>query len=829
MTLSLLLDPEPPPPPSGGGMVSVPLAIALGLLASFIQSLGLTVQRKSHLIAARQPPHSRPPEWRQPLWLVGFFIFIIANIGGTIFQIGALPIVMLAPLGAVSLLYNALLAKFLLADALGSKMVGGTALILLGAVLIGYFGAIQEPPHTLDELLSLFGRPPFVALGTILFMAIFSVLIVAHLAEWQQKTPPQEKKTSGKSGKQRNRKSAYSKLTRRWSAPSLAPLDEVSETTSGVATPVLAVRDQIGQQQGQYYVTVAARPSVPQRRSYGAVEDRDASPPRRHRKSRLSLSPPRPDNGRSKLLLAVAFAAISGTLSGLCLLLAKSGVELLVQTFGLGRNQFNRFGSWALVFIMLFAAVAQLCYLNKALRLADPTLVCPLAFCFYNTSSIALGLIYFDQLSAITTPSLLCIVTGIVILLVGVFIVSMKPSAEELTGDGASDEEQGLQSLEQSTVETTELQSSPTETEALLANAGGIGGPHLPPPSALVQPSPQAAPPALPPTASPLEDPALSPLTAPPVSKTSHRRHSRSASAGTTHQMMAGLGLHLPHYIEPSPLGRKHSRRASLAASFTSPAGSSKTKSPSLSSPSLPSFSNDAAAHSAAQRQRRRTFSSDLYSSILNRGLSIGIGPSSPGFHIGPFSPVEDDEDEEEGAGVVAPLTAPPTPTGDSQLAVKGSRAASPGRRTFSDADAELVRRAREIASARGRQRKDGTPRSPLHLQTAPEEETDPATAGGEEAGSSTLYIEEGGKRLDSTVLSDRLTALRSVSRSPHATSSSSRTPLPERRGGSVSTTTNRNSTPSLPMVRGVKDWWRKNVKGSDDDMREGERRRLLE
>ncbi|PWN28057.1 hypothetical protein BDZ90DRAFT_219637, partial [Jaminaea rosea] len=329
-------------------MVSVPVAIGIGLIFSFVQSLGLTIQRKSHLIAARQPIEERRPEWRQPLWLFGFLVFLIANVGGTIFQIGALPIVMLAPLGAVSLLYNALLAKFLLQDVLGPMMIGGTALILVGAVLIGYFGAIQEAPHSLDELLNLFGRGPFVALVTMLFMTFTCVSLIAHLGEWQLHTsllPPEERRARSSSKKKGHGK--RSKLARRW------------------------------------------------------------------------------------LLLAVAFAALSGTLSGLCLLLAKSGVELLVLTFGEGKNQFNRFGSWALVGIMIFAAVAQLWYLNKALKMADPTFVCPLAFCFYNTSSIALGLVYFDQLAAISTPSLCLIILGIVVLLCGVFIVSMKPAAED--------------------------------------------------------------------------------------------------------------------------------------------------------------------------------------------------------------------------------------------------------------------------------------------------------------------------------------------------------------------------------------------------------------
>lgn len=356
-------------------MVSVPVAIGIGLIFSFVQSLGLTIQRKSHLIAARQPIEERRPEWRQPLWLFGFLVFLIANVGGTIFQIGALPIVMLAPLGAVSLLYNALLAKFLLQDVLGPMMIGGTALILVGAVLIGYFGAIQEAPHSLDELLSLFGRGPFVALVTMLFMTFTCVSLIAHLGEWQLHTsllPPEERRARSSSKKKGHGK--RSKLARRWSAPSLAPLDEVSETTSGVATPVLEVRDR--ERQWCFETPTpsnggrvgppnrGAAPiakTQPGQRNYGTIP---AAAKRQPRRASLPPSPifarPDPESiAKMRLLLAVAFAALSGTLSGLCLLLAKSGVELLVLTFGEGKNQFNRFGSWALVGIMIFAAVAQ--------------------------------------------------------------------------------------------------------------------------------------------------------------------------------------------------------------------------------------------------------------------------------------------------------------------------------------------------------------------------------------------------------------------------------------------------------------------------------------
>lgn len=60
----------------------------------------------------------------------------------------------------------------------------------------------------------------------------------------------------------------------------------------------------------------------------------------------------------------------------MCLLFAKSGVELLLLTLT-GKNQFGRWEAWVLVLGLIIFALLQLWYLHKALILADPTLVCP--------------------------------------------------------------------------------------------------------------------------------------------------------------------------------------------------------------------------------------------------------------------------------------------------------------------------------------------------------------------------------------------------------------------------------------------------------------------
>lgn len=70
-------------------------------------------------------------------------------------------------------------------------------------------------------------------------------------------------------------------------------------------------------------------------------------------------------------------------MSGLCLIFAKSGVELLLVTFG-GSNQFYRWEAWMLVGGLIVFALGQLWYLNRGLRMADPAFVCPCRFWFFR-------------------------------------------------------------------------------------------------------------------------------------------------------------------------------------------------------------------------------------------------------------------------------------------------------------------------------------------------------------------------------------------------------------------------------------------------------------
>lgn len=517
-------------------MIPVLLAIGLGLLASLIQSIGLTIQRKSHILNSALPIPQQRPSHKRPLWITGFVLFMLANVGGTIFQIGALPIVLLAPLGAVSLLYNALLARVLLDDLLSVPLVLGSGLIALGAGVVAYYGAIPSPAHTLPELMEFYTRPPFVALATLLAFVVGAILVGAHMTEYNLLHPlPRRRK---------RHHHLHGPHTRtNYSYDHLATLAEMNENPSGIATPILTVADEAARrglptnrlvaaarEQGLLPTNVRCTPH-PSHPSNKRRDEPPSTPPGRGRQYRSALAalrrkmppPPAPSSSspapstrspatnsegagygtlaaqteqpvdleggeggeggergvarglpvasttrKTRLGLGVAYASVSGTLSGVCLLLAKTAVELLLVTLSppssapdpftpphssppflsmtlttpstlrtgfasvidkelttFGTNQFMYPQTYLLLTMLATIALAQLWYLNHALKWADPTLVCPLAFCTYNCTSIMLGLVYYDQVGVLSGTEARMVVSGTVVLLLGVWSVSL--------------------------------------------------------------------------------------------------------------------------------------------------------------------------------------------------------------------------------------------------------------------------------------------------------------------------------------------------------------------------------------------------------------------
>ncbi|KAH9884863.1 magnesium transporter NIPA-domain-containing protein [Xylariomycetidae sp. FL2044] len=150
------------------------IGIIVGLISTSVQSLGLTLQRKSHMLEDEKGPHEtqRPP-YRRRRWQLGMGMFVISNVAGSTIQISTLPLPVLSTLQAAGLVFNSICATLILGEPFTKWSFWGTALVAGGAALIAIFGAIPSPNHNLRELLDLLARWPFI-----LWMSLQAVLVI---------------------------------------------------------------------------------------------------------------------------------------------------------------------------------------------------------------------------------------------------------------------------------------------------------------------------------------------------------------------------------------------------------------------------------------------------------------------------------------------------------------------------------------------------------------------------------------------------------------------------------------------------------------------------
>lgn len=75
----------------------------MGLISTSLQAIGLTLQRKSHLLEDEKPLYdARRPPYKRRRWQIGMSMFVISNIVGSTIQITTLPLPVLSTLQAVS-------------------------------------------------------------------------------------------------------------------------------------------------------------------------------------------------------------------------------------------------------------------------------------------------------------------------------------------------------------------------------------------------------------------------------------------------------------------------------------------------------------------------------------------------------------------------------------------------------------------------------------------------------------------------------------------------------------------------------------------------------
>ncbi|KAI7907089.1 uncharacterized protein BX663DRAFT_548171 [Cokeromyces recurvatus] len=121
------------------------IGLGMSVITNLIQAFATAYQRKLHLLNDRIfPKELQKKSYQRPMWLIAFISFIIANGIGSIFSIGYLPVILLAPIGAINLVMNAFAANIVLGEPLTRRSILGTGFIMIGALLVGFYGRKRQ-------------------------------------------------------------------------------------------------------------------------------------------------------------------------------------------------------------------------------------------------------------------------------------------------------------------------------------------------------------------------------------------------------------------------------------------------------------------------------------------------------------------------------------------------------------------------------------------------------------------------------------------------------------------------------------------------------------
>lgn len=223
-------------------------------------------------------------------------------------------------------------------------------------MLTFHSAVVPEETHTLDELVRLYTRPPFLIWISLLSFFLAVIIVLAHFAEWALErriarmypsAPPLTPRPSH----------TRRKHNRRWSAPPrpslpVQPLKSSPALLQGSPDPKYGAVSE--RRPSSTTTNLAPTNTAVHSRTSGRSA---AEPPRVSEAGdertggkkatvlridveakELEAAASNAAIEKSRLILGVAYGGASGTLSGLCLLFAKTGIELLILTV-VGQNQ----------------------------------------------------------------------------------------------------------------------------------------------------------------------------------------------------------------------------------------------------------------------------------------------------------------------------------------------------------------------------------------------------------------------------------------------------------------------------------------------------------
>jgi len=141
--------------------------VAISVVFSILNSIGINLQKYSLQVNAKA--RIERGIYRQPLWLLGFLLICTGSILDFV-AFGMAPQTLLAPLAAMSLVWNLFIAPIVHNETITRRNLVATGIIFLGVTITVIFAGHATPSYELDDLIRLYCEP-------VMYLYIFCVVI----------------------------------------------------------------------------------------------------------------------------------------------------------------------------------------------------------------------------------------------------------------------------------------------------------------------------------------------------------------------------------------------------------------------------------------------------------------------------------------------------------------------------------------------------------------------------------------------------------------------------------------------------------------------------
>lgn len=389
---------------------------SIGLAFSFLAALGLNLQKLSMNREALKPEASRRPTIKQPLWVIGLSLITSGSLLDFV-AFGMAPQSLLAPLGALSLVWNLLIAPLFNSEKLTRQNMVATCIIIFGTLLTVIFAAHSTPTYTLDDLMSLYTKP---------VMICYMILVVSFLVTM---------------------------------ATRLKKIEEAIEEEEGDGIEAAALVDAMESGKDE-------TPSTPSKRKKLKNSTYDLTKmAMKVDKSAIVLDK---NHVHTEMNRIVCYGGLAGCFGGLSVLLAKSTAELVKNVMtGSEAGAFDHPQPYLIVLCMAMCLLSQITILNSGLSKFNALLMVPVYQSFWNMFSTLGGIVYFQEYRDLHTFPAIFFLTGILTTLGGVFYLLKERVDNIETPEGVYEKVDGGDDDDRASIGTASVEENPNEDHGL--------------------------------------------------------------------------------------------------------------------------------------------------------------------------------------------------------------------------------------------------------------------------------------------------------------------------------------------------------------------------